>query len=227
VSRWLSTCDVAGHPVAVEGFAPAGDDGPTAVLLHGRDGPDGGVGDWTYREAAAQLAGAGVRVLFPHYFDRTAAHPPPVAGSDLDAVGSEVERFGLWVEAVGAAIRAAGPGPVGVVGYSLGGYLALTAAMTGPGVRAVAAWSAGVPTPFAGLAGRLPPALVLHGTADAVVPEAEAAALVRLLRRRGVPSEVRTYPGAGHRFGAADAADAVGRVAAFLGRHLDESRRRS
>lgn len=220
IDRQVTYCEVEGHPVGVESFAPAAGRPATILLLHGRDGPDGVAGDRSYRDLAAALAGAEFRVLLPRYFDRTVEFEPP--RGELDAVGSEVEQYGLWLDAIGQILRAdpAWPMPVGLLGYSLGGYLALTLAMTRPGVAAVAACYAGVPTPFAGLAGNLPPTLILHGAADAVVPVGEAATLADLCRRHRVPHEVRMYPGAGHGFCGADAEDAIGRVVSFFRRHL-------
>lgn len=220
VERQVISYDVDGYPVRVESFTPAAGPLPTVMLLHGRDGPDGIAGDRPYRGLAAAVAGAGFRVLFPHYFDRTPDAGPP--GGELDELGREVERYGLWLAAVGGVLRSDTgiTRSVGLLGYSLGGYLALTAAMARPGFGAVAACYAGVPTPFAGLAANLPPTLVLHGAADRVVPVSEAAALEKLLRRHRIPHEVHIYPGAGHGFCGPDAEDAVARVSAFFRRHL-------
>src|SRR5262245_65532019 len=221
VERSVTCCDVEGHPIGVESFAPsAGGRAPTVVLLHGRDGPAGVAGDRGYRDLAVTVAGAGFRVLLPRYFDRTDRLEPPRA--ELDALGCEVERYGLWLEAIGCVLRAdpAVTSPAGLLGYSLGGYLALTVAMTRPGFAAVAVCCAGVPAPFAGLAGNLPPVLILHGSEGRVVPVSVAAALARLAGRNRVPHDVRIYPGAGHGFQGPDGEDAVRRVTEFLRRHL-------
>jgi len=221
VERSVTCCDVEGHPIGVESFAPsAGGRAPTVVLLHGRDGPDGVAGDRGYRDLAVTVAGAGFRVLLPRYFDRTHGLEPP--RGELDALGCEVERYGLWLEAIGCVLRAdpAVTWPAGLLGYSLGGYLALTVAMTRPGFAAVAVCYAGVPAAFAGLAGNLPPVLILHGSEDRVVPVSEAAALAKLAGRNRVPHEVHIYPGAGHGFQGPDGENAVRRVTEFLRRHL-------
>jgi len=226
IERQETICDVDGHSVRVDWFAPAaGHVVRTVVLLHGRDGPDGVAGDRPYWALATEVAAGGFQVALPWYFART-PDTEPTAG-ELDALGQEVERYGLWLRAIGEVLRAAPrmTRPFGLLGYSLGGYLALTAAMSWPGVAAVAACYAGVPTPFADLAARLPPALVLHGADDPVVPASEATALARLLRRHRVPHEVHVYSGAGHGFRGPDAEDAIGRVVAFFRRHLGSAGR--
>ncbi len=217
----MSGCTVDGHSVRVEWFLPAaGQAPPTVLLLHGRDGPAGIAGDRSYQDLASAVAAGGFRVALPWYFDRVPEAEPP--GDPLDEIGREIERYGLWLRAIGAVLRVAPEitRPVGLLGYSLGGYLALTAAMSWPGIAAVAVCYAGVPTPFVGLAGNLPPTLVLHGLADAVIPASAAKTLGALLRRHRVPHEIHLYPAAGHGFHGEDAEDAVRRVAAFFHQRL-------
>jgi dienelactone hydrolase len=206
--------------IPVETFIPQNPAGhlATVVLLHGRDGPDGIAGDRGYRDIAKAIASAGFRVLFPHYFDRTQACGPASDGGELDALGGEIERYGLWLEAIGGIIKEESTLglPIGLVGYSLGGYLALTAAMVQRGVKGLVVCYGGVPTPFMGMAGSLPPTLILHGAMDRVIPVSEAAALAELLRRHRVPHELHVYPNAGHGFRGADAEDAQSRIVRFL-----------
>lgn len=224
VERRLGSCDISGLSVAVESFVPRAmrERHATVVLLHGRDGADGVAGDRTYQDVAAAVAEAGFHVVLPHYFDRTRDCGPPTEETALDFAGGEVERFGLWLETIGTVLREKmGAGqPIGLIGYSLGGYLALTVAMAWRGIAAVAVCYAGIPTPFAGLAANLPPTLVLHGAADRVIPVREASALADLLRRHRVRHEMHIYPGAGHGFCGADAEDAIGRLVAFMSCHL-------
>ncbi len=218
------SCSVSGHPVGVESFTPARRQGclPLVVLLHGRDGPDAIAGDRGYRDLARAVAAGGCRVLLPRYFERTRGCEPEGGSNTVDRTGWEVEQYGLWLEVIAHVIRGAREAsqPVGLLGYSLGGYLALTAAMTGCSISAVAVCYAGVPSPFAGLAAKLPPTLVLHGGADTVVPVREAVELTKLLRRHRIPHELHIYPAAGHGFCGADAVNAVAGVAAFFRKHL-------
>jgi carboxymethylenebutenolidase len=225
MQRTVYSCPVNGHEVGVESFSPTAPPGPLplVLLLHGRDGPDGVAGDRGYRDLGRAVAGGGFRVLLPHYFDRTRDGEPDRGDGGLDQIGREVEHYGLWLEAVGGVLRASRESGqrVGLVGFSLGGYLALTRAMAWREVAAVAVCYSGIPAPFADLAASLPPTLVLHGGEDRVIPVGEALALAQLLRRHCVHHELHVYPHAGHGFSGADAEDAVGRVLAFFHKHLD------
>jgi pimeloyl-ACP methyl ester carboxylesterase len=163
------------------------------------------------------------------YFERTRGYEPISRDDNLDRLGWEVEQYGLWLEAIGGVIRECREASqsVGLLGYSLGGYLALTAAMAWPEIAALAVCYAGIPTPFAGLAARLPPTLVLHGGDDQIIPVKEASALTGLLCSHRIPHETHIYPQAGHGFCGADADDAIGRVVAFFRKHMGGERGRS
>jgi carboxymethylenebutenolidase len=109
---------------------------------------------------------------------------------------------------------------VGVVGFSLGAYLALAVATQEPRIGALVDCFGGLPVPFESSAASLPPVLILHGDADPVVPVEEARKLARLLRAAGRPHEMQLYPGGGHGFRPAEGRDAFARVLAFFDRHL-------
>ena len=202
-----------GRPVAIERFDPANSDrrARTAVLLlHGSDGPG------PYRDLARRLA-AHFRVFLLHYLDRT---------GERAATRASIRRHtDSWVETVRDAVTWVSKRPdvdaahVAVLGVSFGGGLALAAASRDRRIRAVASWSGWVPPAVLG-AKTLPPVLILHGTADRVVPFADAQGLDRLLRARGVPHELAAYDGQGHKFTGQARTDAEQRIAAFLGRHL-------
>ncbi len=130
------------------------------------------------------------------------------------------------MEAVAAAISHAqsrpevDPARIGLVGFSLGAYLAMSVAAQDPRVGAVVECFGGMPDRIAENLQRLPPTLILHGDADAVVPVSEAYKLEDLLRARGVEYEIRIYRGVGHAFTGAAAVDSITRTAGFLRRHL-------
>src|SRR5205814_10387603 len=115
----------AGRRVRLELFHPerAGRF-PAVGLLHGADGLGRRGAD--YRAAARALARAGYLVGLPHYLERTGT---PQGAWPLDPFKA-VQWLGAVEEAVGhlaAHPRAAGR-RVGLVGSSLGAYLALTVA---------------------------------------------------------------------------------------------------
>jgi carboxymethylenebutenolidase len=84
--------------------------------------------------------------------------------------------------------------------------------------------------PLVGLAPNLrTPWLGLYGEEDALITEAEVEALRDAAAQAGVPTELVTYPGAGHAFHSDDreavyrpaaAVDAWARASAFLDGHM-------
>jgi carboxymethylenebutenolidase len=117
---------------------------------------------------------------------------------------------------------------VGLVGVSMGGYLAVAAAAR-PELRiaCVAESFGGLPPGHENGLRQMPPTLVVHGEFDTTVPVREAHALSGRLRALGRTCEVRVYPGVGHGFVTPDggtclvsAWDAEQCLASFLSRHL-------
>lgn len=203
-------------PITVERFDAAGGDArPAVILLHGADGmtfPE------RYRAGARRIAASGFHVFLVHYLDRT--------GERRASFASLFRNFPAWSATVGDAIAWVGRQPgvsssrVGLVGVSLGGSLALTAAAQDRRVAVLVDYFGFVPEPVAATLRRLPPTLILHGAKDPIVPVSNAYAFESLARRTGAPYEIKVYEDQGHGFyGAADR-DADGRVTAFLERHL-------
>ena len=211
----------AGKRVAVEEFEPAGGaTRPAVLVLHGAGGLAGA--GWAYRETARALARGGYRALLVHYFGKRGAGYHPAEINPVDFLG--------WMNTVGRAVEYAGrqqatEARVGLLGVSLGAYLALSVATQEPRVGAVVACSGGLPDAFAQGLRRMPPTLVLHGESDPVVPVEEAYKLGRLLREVSPESEVKVYPGQGHVLGLAATLDALGRAVAFFGRHLGDKKK--
>jgi carboxymethylenebutenolidase len=208
-----------GKRVAVERFSPreAGRY-PVVVLLHGVGGigpPDAGS---PLREQARRLARLGFVALIPHYFDRT--------GAKLNNARRNARYYDIWMETVSDAVTYAGRLPqadrrrVGLLGFSLGGSVALSNAMVDPRVTAVVEY-------FGSLVGApplqlptMPPTLILHGDADRTIPVSEARKLSALFNEWQVRFEIKIYPGAGHGFRGVDEEDAWKRTVDFFARHL-------
>ena len=208
-----------GKTVAVERYelvAPGSY--PVILLLPAIDGFDKAHGD-LYRRAAQRYAGKGYVVLLVNYFDRTPATPAerkslresffrhakgvttPAEEKVLDA------HFRAWMGAVADAAKYARELPnvdgdhVGLVGFSLGAYLALaSAAEKDLRVSAVVELFGGLPRSLRDKAANLPPTLILHGDADTVVPVTEAYLLRRLIRKAKRVCEFQVYAEAGHVF---------------------------
>ncbi|HEY1379787.1 MAG TPA: dienelactone hydrolase family protein [Gemmataceae bacterium] len=197
--------------MAVERFEPERTGpAPAVVLLHGADGLT--YRGPAYRAMARHVAGRGLRVFLPHYFER--------AGTPGRASFSRPMDFLGWMDAVTETVAAAGPGPTGLIGVSLGGYLALATAGRDDRAGAVVTVCGGLPAILVGGFTRMPPVLVLHGEEDRVVPVGEARALEAWLKERGTPHEVVIYPNEGHNLSGAAAEDALHRATGFLQTHL-------
>jgi dienelactone hydrolase len=211
---------VGGVDIPIDRFEPqSGARGAAIMVLHGSGGLRNGVG--RFREYAKPVTAAGVSVYVPHYFERT--------GTNWSDPATSRRNFPVWLEAVGAALAhvteqpKVDPNRVGVVGFSLGAFLALSLAAIDDRVSAVVDYFGGLPDEVATRARRFPPTLVLHGEADEIVPVSEAHKLRTFLEARGVPHEIKLYPREGHAFSMLAALDAGRRTLAFLARHLATS----
>jgi carboxymethylenebutenolidase len=109
---------------------------------------------------------------------------------------------------------------IGLLGVSLGGYLALSLAAKDSRISAVASVMGGMPAEIITETKSMPPTLLLHGEADPIVPVSEARAVEALLKRLGTEHELKIYPGQGHSFRGLAQMDALTRTLRFLNKHL-------
>jgi len=182
----------------------------------------------------------------------------PYARAGYTAISADyrLTAQGSWpamIEDVKAAIRwtRANAGRLGidpariiVVGYSAGGYLALTAAGTpnraelegsggnagvGTQVAACVAYYAVTekgppPSPAAAsyVSASYPPTVLFHGVADTTVPIESSQRFFQLLRDAKVPSEFHSFAGVAHVFDSQpDLAQVCGQIAdVFVTRHV-------
>lgn len=208
-----------GHTVAYDIFRPQTKQRGVVVFVHGADGLS--VPQWNanYARQARSMAAAGFLVFFPHYFDSTGNHGI-ASGAD------EIKNFMPWAQAIGDGMKVAQRlggrpvGPVGIVGVSLGASLSLyvetqqaDAAVCVEFYGALPAW---VPT----MARRWAPTLILHGTADPIVPVANAYKINNALQKLNVPHAMKIYPGQGHGFNGPDETDAFARANRYLAANL-------
>ena len=113
--------------------------------------------------------------------------------------------FNEWVETVRYAIawiqkQPSSSAPIGIYGYSLGGFIALEAASDNPQVGAVVdfagGWVEGDMKPL----GRMPPLLLVHGQRDHRVPYAKyVQPLFSYLEQHDIAYESRIFPSQGHK----------------------------
>ncbi len=209
-----ATFESSGHPIAVEQFLPATPGKHRAVIaLHG----SGGIREGWSTQPASLMAGQGYSVFLLHFFDRT--------GTVRADYETTQRYFPDWMRTVGDAITFAAQNPsvdadrIGLLGFSLGSFLALAVASVDPRVKAVVDFFGGLPEELHGTP-RMPPVLILHGEDDRVVPVSEAVKLQQLLERTGTPYEMKLYPGAGHVFNGMQFMDAGRRAIQFLNKHL-------
>jgi dienelactone hydrolase len=194
---------------------------PAMILLHG----SGGLwftGGHAVRHYARALAARGFETFVVHYFDAT--------GTLFAGSASERRNFARWVGALSDAVTYVARQPavdasrIGVLGVSLGAYLAVGVAAEDRRVTALVDISGGLEPFLADRVTRLPPALILHGSHDKVVPVAEAFLLARYLSLRDMHYEMRIYQGEGHQFADTTEADAVERASEFFFKATSESR---
>ncbi|MEM7222318.1 MAG: alpha/beta fold hydrolase [Pseudomonadota bacterium] len=215
----------AAEGAPLKAFAAGPERSDTAVLiLHDWFG----VSDFT-REAVARPGQKGVRSIAVDLYRGQTAQ----THDEAQALSSGLDPD--WAQtAVRAGLKALGAGerPVAVVGYSMGGRIALRAAAENPGLFTAAAviYGGGFDGIDDARLAEAGPILAVTGSADGwSVPE--HAGLEKRLRGLGRDLEIYVYPGADHAFAQplynggqsydVDATKAMRNVLDdFLGRHL-------
>jgi len=212
--------DCAGHKITVWGYEPKTKGRhPALLMLYGLDclaeSPK------RYEFIAQRFAEKGYAVFFVHYFDCTrlgmkdavdlqgrvkACLAPPLPGAEPD---EQVRKyFQDWLAVVKGAVGFArkqgnvDPERVGLMGFSLGGYMAMSLVATEPGLKLAAAVECfgGLPRELHAGLKSAPPVLIFHGDRDTVVPVKEAHALRTLLKDRKCYVEDKIFENCGHMF---------------------------
>ena len=206
------------HNIHIDQFEPEPDGTHSALLvLHG----SGGAASYWMERFAPTLREAGVAIYAPHYFEKTTTNRATVA-EILDG-----RHFIAWLTAIQDAVgyvsnRACVDATrIGVLGISLGGYLAVALGIEDKRIRAVVELSGGVPLGWEDrLTQSMPPTLVLHGDRDDIVPVAEAHKLQAILEQKKVTHEVKIFPHQTHWFSGAAQMELLMHCAGFLDRYL-------
>jgi carboxymethylenebutenolidase len=221
----LVTADAEDGPIVAR-RTPARDTGKRAavLVLHGARSIE--LDPKAYRRYAEALAAAAIDAYLVSYFtpadtralDRAASTPQSRSAYDTARFDGWSRRVSTLINAVLARPESAGR--IGLLGFSLGGFVAAQAAAADARVNALAVLYGGMPDAMVAQVSHLPPTLELHGDDDRTVPLAKGAELVRLARAAGARAEQVTYPGRGHGFDFSDkdpmTADAVARVVRFF-----------
>lgn len=197
---------------------------PAVVMLHGSRGIE--LRPRAYQRYAETLSAAGIDAYLLRYMTESdIAALNSGAGSQASRVAYEERRFDGWSETVSATVRTIlgrpeSSGRVGVLGFSLGGFIAANAAARDARIAALAVLYAGMPDAMAGKVTHMPPTIELHGEADRIVSIANGKRLVELARSVGADAEFVPYPGKPHGFDFSDTdpmtSDAVDRVTRFF-----------
>jgi dienelactone hydrolase len=220
---------------------------PALIMLYGMDclaeSPE------RYEVVAQRFAAKGYVVNFVHYFDCTPVDMEEAGklqqrlrASLVAAPGSEDARvrkcFRDWVGVVKSAVALTreqedvDPERVALVGFSLGGFVAMSVLATEPdlGVAAVVQCFGGLPRELHDKLKKAPPVLILHGDKDDIVPVKEAHAVKALLKGQKCYVEECIFPNCGHMFlngkgelNLARVLEAETVCLRFLARHLNKA----
>jgi len=224
-AQWIEIDRADGRTQLAAVFRPDGAGPfPTVVFLHGSSGLGRAQLQW-----APRLAAAGYLVLAGCYLaadpGRAAADPTAFVPCDglpkndpYDSVAITTAYRALLDTA--HTIDGAQPGPLGVLGVSLGAGVALD--VGDPSVAAIVADSGHGFGPPSATGGRV---LFLGNTTDPNVPHEDVVAYERALRDTGRTVEDHYYDGTGHVaiLTPADVDDAAARVTSFFDEHLKPS----
>ena len=217
------TVSLAAGTVPAELYAAPGEGRrPAVIILHGRQGLE--PFHASYQRYAVALAGAGIDAYLLTYYsggDNGRANNPD-AGQRHAFFASRIRGWSHLISVVTGDILAnpRSSGPLGLLGFSQGGFLATEVAGTDRRITALGVFYGGIPAAVREDIVHLPPLLELHGSADKTVPLAEGKELADLAQSLGQTAEMVVYPGAGHGFANADAADAKQRIITFFRKHL-------
>jgi len=187
---------------------------PAVIGLHGSGGGHASVAD-----PASLLAQQGFAVYVLHYFDRTGT-------AEIDGLPTIFRHYPAWMKTLWDAVSFVAlqpqvdPERIGLLGFSLGAYLSLSAASIDSRIKTVVEFFGGLPKEMKFFMRRLCPVLILHGEQDKTVPVEEAYHLQQLLEKKQIPYEMQIYPGVGHEFSGEVWRDAGLRTLAFFSKHL-------
>lgn len=201
--------------VSVEWYRPVTESGdakfPAIIIFHG----SGGLGDsgGFFRDLAERLAQGRRAVAVVHYMDST---------SLKSAGNAEMARyFGTWLKTAEDTLlyvrqqTFVDKDKISLLGHSLGAQLALHLAAKNHSVASVIDLAGCFVLPTASIKA-MPPVLVLHGKADAVVPLSRERSMVSVLKRTGCFYEEHLLPGVDHAFNNISFEELMGLMDRFL-----------
>jgi carboxymethylenebutenolidase len=201
---------------------------PAALVLHGNPGVE--FNPRAYERYANALAASGIDAYLVRYFTAENYQALDLKKSTPESRDAYTTgRFEGWTKRTSSVVTAILERPdslsrIGLLGFSLGGYLAADTAAHDHRIAAVAVMYGGMPDAMVAQVKHMPPLIELHGEADRSVPLAKGEELVKLARAVGAQAEQVTYSSREHGFDFSDTdpmtADAVGRAIRFFQEYL-------
>ena len=208
-------------PAVVKAFL-AGGQGPhpAIIVLHGSQGLEKYRA--FYERQATHLAQAGFDTYVLNYYNEQDLACSKIPETRRANFSRRIDDWSRLVTDVVTNELTQGhkPRPVGIVGFSQGGFLGTFVASQNTRITALVVYYGGIPAQLK--AGskhtitHMPPLLELHGDADTVVPTEMGKELVEMTRSLGQSAAMVLYPGAGHGFNGSAAEDAEQRTLKFF-----------
>jgi carboxymethylenebutenolidase len=198
---------------------------PSVLILHGTNGFE--LKPSAYERYAHAVSAKGIDAYWLRYLTEADVTGFKTTRERREAY--ETRRFDSWAKKVSSVVstilaRPDSSSRIGLLGFSLGGYVAAATAARDERITALAVMYGGMPDAMVSEVKHLPPLIELHGEADRNVPPAKGEELVKLAKAIGVEAEFVGYPGKPHGFDFSDGdpmtADALTRVVAFFEAHL-------
>lgn len=196
---------------------------PSVLLLNGSRGFD--LRLRAYERHAGALTSEGIDAYLLRYYTAADSEKIKALQDKDEREAYETRRYDAWTARVSSAITALVAGEhssdrIGLLGFSLGGFVAAATASRDARVAALAVLYGGMPEQFAHEVKHMPPTIELHGDADRNVSFAAGTRLVALAKASGAAAEQVRYSGKGHGFDFADddpaTPEAVAQVARFF-----------
>jgi carboxymethylenebutenolidase len=192
---------------------------PAVIVLHGSRGFE--LRLLAYQRYADALTAVGIDVFLARYYGPADAEALQKLGTSEKREAYEDGRYGVWADRVSSTVtailaRPESSGRLGLLGFSLGGFVAAATAARDERIAALAVLYGGMPEKIASHVKRMPPLLELHGDADRNVPLANGVALIKLAKSVGAEADQITYPGKPHGFDFSDRDSATGDAIAHV-----------
>ena len=213
-----------GHDGVTRRAADGSGKRPAVILLHGSRGIE--INPRAYQRYADALSAKGIDAYLLRYMtetDRAALNSKTSTRESRETY--DTTRFDGWSDTVSATVtsilgRPDSSGRVGLLGFSLGGFIATNTAARDERIAALAVLYGGMPDAAASKVKHMPPMIELHGEADRNVPIAYGKKLIELAKSVGAEAEFVPYPGKPHGFDFSDTdpmtTDAIDRVSRFF-----------